>query len=223
MIKRSLVVIPAFNEDKTVGDVVKNCAKHCDVLVIDDGSTDETSVVARRAGAFVLANEINKGYEHSLNVGYIYAIESNYDLMITMDADGQLPAQSIPKFLKAIEDGASVAVGNRATLPRICEKILAFSSTRLSSLMDPFCGMKAYNLQVLKKNVFSQYNSIGTSLVLEYIEQHLSCQNIDIDITEREGISKFGGKLLSELKLSQSMFIGNIRLLKFWMKRHSRR
>jgi hypothetical protein len=77
--------------------------------------------------------------------------------------------------------------------------------------------MKAYCLKALKRNAFSQYNSIGTSLALEYIEQNLPCQNIDIEIKERDGESKFGGKLSSELKLFRSMIIGNFRLLKIRM------
>lgn len=217
MMKGSLVVIPAFNEEASVKNVVTKCAEYCDVLVVNDGSTDGTAIVASLAGAVVLTNDGNKGYEYSLNVAYIYAVDHNYDLMITMDADGQLPAETLPKFIKAIEDGASLAVGNRIIKPRVCEKIFAFFASRLSSIRDPYCGMKAYCLKALKRNTFSQYNSIGTSLALEYIEQQLPCQNIDIEIKERDGESKFGGKLSSELKLFRSMIIGNFRLLKIRM------
>ena len=68
-----------------------------------------------------------------------------------MDADGQLPAETLPKFIKAIEDGASLAIGNRIIKPRVCEKIFTFFASRLSSIRDPYCGMKAYCLKALNQ------------------------------------------------------------------------
>ena len=167
MIKNALVVIPAFNEEATVKDVVTKCAEYGDVLVVNDGSTDGTTLAASQARSTVINNNGNKGYEHSLNIAYIYAVENNYDVMITMDADGQLPAEALPIFIKAIEDGSSLVIGNRTNKPRICEKIFAFISSKFSSLKDPYCGMKAYCLKSLKRTTFSRYNSIGTSLALD--------------------------------------------------------
>ena len=218
MMMRSLIIIPAYNEASTIAHVVEGCSQYCDVLVIDDGSLDETLKESKEAGALVISNEINKGYECSLNIGYTYALAQNYDLMITMDADGQLPSNSIPKFINAIEDGACLAVGRRENIPRLCEKFLSYSSSHLSYILDPYCGMKSYNLKALKRDTFSTYESIGTSLAFDYIEQRLKCENIDIDINEREGKSKFGGKLVSEFRLFRSMAVGNYRLLKNWIK-----
>ena len=97
-------------------------------------------------------------------------------------------------------------------------KLLSFPSSRLSNIFDPYCGMKAYDLKALKRKTFSKYNSIGTSLALEYVEQKLKCVNIDIDTEKREGRSKFGGKLSSELQLLHSLLIGYYRLMKNWIK-----
>lgn len=218
MNRKSIVVIPAFNEETTVGTVVANCAKFCDVLVVNDGSTDNTSIAASFGGAIVITNYEKKGYEYSLNVAYKYAVTNKYSVMITMDADGQLPTDMLSCFLKAIEEGASVVIGNRLIKPRVSEKILAFLAKRLSCLNDPYCGMKAYCLEALNRSEFSKYNSIGTSLSLDYIEARLPCENIDIDIASRSGKSKFGGRLSSELKLFPSMAIGSFRLLKTWLK-----
>ena len=217
MTTRSLIVIPAYNEVASVADVVKSCAKYCDVLVVDDGSIDNTCKASTEAGAKVITNKTNRGYEYSLNIGYKYAVKFNYDLMITMDADGQLPPNNIPEFIEAIDAGACLVVGRRRKSVRLCEKILSYSSSRLSSILDPYCGMKAYNLKALRRKSFSKYNSIGTSLAFEYVEQKLKCKNIDIEINDREGKSKFGGKLSSELKLFHSMFIGIYRLVKHWL------
>lgn len=216
MNKNALVVIPAFNEEVTVKDVIKLCAEYCDVVVINDGSTDGTAIAASLVESTVLSNEKNEGYEYSLNVAYTYALRHKYDVIITMDADGQLPAEMLPKFLAAIDDGASLVVGNRMVKPRACEKTLAFFTRKIKSLKDPYCGMKAYNLNSLKRSTFSEYNSIGTSLALDYIEANLPFKNIDIEVKSRIGESKFGGKLSSELKLFPSMIIGVSRLLKIW-------
>lgn len=217
MIKNSLVVIPAFNEEATVQDVITQCAEHCYVLVIDDGSTDGTAIAAAQSEAVVITNDGNKGYEYSLNIAYMYAVEHKFDIMITMDADGQLPADMLLKFLRSIQDGASLVIGNRPIKPRVCEKIFGFFAWRFSALKDPYCGMKAYCLKSFNSNGFSQYNSIGTSLALDYIEAKLPCENINIKVKSRIGDSKFGGTLSSELKLFYSMVIGSFRLLKFYL------
>ena len=219
MNRKSIVVIPAFNEETTVRSVVEKCSEYFDVLVVNDGSADGTSIAASLGGAIVLTNDENKGYEYSLNVAYKYAVQNKYNVMITMDADGQLPTEMLPYFLKAIDEGASVVIGNRMIKPRFSEKMLAFLAKRFSSFNDPYCGMKAYCLDSLNRNEFSQYNSIGTSLALDYIEARLPWENIDIKIKSRIGESKFGGKLSSELKLFRSLAIGSLRLLKTWAKR----
>lgn len=217
MNEKSIVVIPAFNEEKTVKGVVKKCSVYCDVLVVDDGSTDETAVAAALGGAAVLHNDGNKGYEYSLNLAYTYAIQHKYDVMITMDADGQLPSEMIPKFLKAINTGAAVVVGNRIVKPRVCEKILAFVARNFTCIHDPYCGMKAYCLNPPIQTEFSQYNSVGTSLALSYIEAGLPCENIEVRVTNRVGKSKFGGKFSSEYRLFFSMVVGSTRILKNWV------
>ena len=112
MTTRSLIVIPAYNEVASVADVVKSCAKYCDVLVVDDGSIDNTCKASTDAGATVITNKTNRGYEYSLNIGYKYAVKFNYDLMITMDADGQLPHNNIPEFMRQSMQG-HVLVGRR--------------------------------------------------------------------------------------------------------------
>lgn len=211
---KSLILIPAYNEGSTIGNIVRECCQICDVLVVDDGSYDDTRIVAEINGAVVTSNEVNKGYEYSLNVGFAHAKVNNYDVLLTLDADGQLPPDRIPDFLGAISSGSRLVVGKRRSMPRYCERTLALFSAALSSLRDPYCGMKAYDLNVLKSLVFSSYNSIGTSLALEYVEEGWGCENISIEVVCREGQSRFGGRLASEIKLVPSMVIGIYRLLK---------
>ena len=212
-----LIVIPAFNEDTTISQVVKNCKKFGDVLVINDGSIDKTMFLAKSSGAIVLSNKKNFGYEYSLNVGHSYALKNQYKIMITFDADGQLPYTSIPTFIKLIRNGVDIVIGKRTRIKRFTEKILAKLAFLVCGVADPYCGMKAYNLKANKQNYFSRYNSVGTALTLDYIAKKLSFKNVDIKITPRNGQSKFGGTLLSELRLLYSLFTGLRKLFLIWV------
>jgi len=96
-----LVLIPAYNEERSVASVVCSARTYLPVLVIDDGSTDDTAQEARLAGAMVLSNGQNQGKGAALQTGIQQALEQGYDFVITLDADGQHDPNEIPIFLKA--------------------------------------------------------------------------------------------------------------------------
>jgi len=109
------VVLPAFNEADHIGAVIKNVRKQpVDVVVIDDGSTDETVAVSEAAGAVVIKHERNLGKGAALESGFDYAMLHLYEGLITMDADGQHDPEDIPCFIDAFQrTGISVLIGNR--------------------------------------------------------------------------------------------------------------
>ena len=219
MSPRVLIVIPAFDEDSTIQEVVKNSKKYGDVLVVNDGSKDKTELLAKKSGAIVLSNEKNLGYEYSLNIGYLYAIKYKYEIMLTLDADGQLPHYLIPSFINFIEKGSAVVIGKRFTIVRKTEILLAKISFLISGIADPYCGMKAYDLTIKKQEYFSRYNSIGTSLAFDYFSLNLPIKNVDITLSDRNGKSKFGGNITSEMRLVPSLFIGSLRLIFLYITR----
>lgn len=98
-----LVVIPAYNEGEQVGDVVAQCRAHLPVLVVDDGSTDDTAPTARDAGASVITQTPNQGKGMALQAGFRWALDQGYDAVITIDADAQHDPAEIPTFLTAFE------------------------------------------------------------------------------------------------------------------------
>lgn len=98
---KMLILIPAYNEAAHVGSVVKQVPSQLTVLVVDDGSTDETANLAEQAGAVVLRQEKNQGKGAALKVGMNYALEGGYTGVITLDADGQHDPAEIEKFLYA--------------------------------------------------------------------------------------------------------------------------
>ena len=114
---RTLVVIPSKNLEAEVGGVVRavlDLGVGLDVLVVDDGSTDDTSTMAREAGAQVVRHEENLGKGAALRTGFEYALGEGYEAVITMDGDGQHDPGAIPEFLEALEKcDADIIVGTR--------------------------------------------------------------------------------------------------------------
>ena len=109
-----LALIPAWNEAPRVGAVVRGAAVYLPVLVVDDGSEDETAQVAEAAGATVVRHSENRGKGVALMTGFAWAKERSYDAVLTLDADGQHDPEDIPKLVAAYQAGAGdLIVGRR--------------------------------------------------------------------------------------------------------------
>lgn len=112
---RTLVVVPAWNEARNVGNTVREILDHhdgYDILVVDDGSTDDTAQVARAAGARVVILPFNMGVGGAMRTGFTYAQRHGYDQAIQVDADGQHNPRDIPAVLGGLED-ADISIGAR--------------------------------------------------------------------------------------------------------------
>lgn len=114
---RPLVVVPAFNEAQAIGKVIEGIRSidpELPVLVVDDGSADDTAWAARRAGARVVRLPFNLGYGCALQTGYKYALREGYDCVVQLDGDGQHEAADIPRLLAVLaRDAADVVLGSR--------------------------------------------------------------------------------------------------------------
>jgi glycosyltransferase involved in cell wall biosynthesis len=114
---RTLVIIPAFNEAAHIGRVIADACEAlpgADVLVVDDGSGDDTAPKARSAGARVVSLPFNLGYGVALQTGYKYALAQDYDFILQMDADGQHEARDLSALLEVVQSKrADVAIGSR--------------------------------------------------------------------------------------------------------------
>ncbi|KPJ62518.1 MAG: hypothetical protein AMS15_03590 [Planctomycetes bacterium DG_23] len=157
---RICVIIPAYNEAENVGSVVSGARKFLkDVVVVDDGSTDDSAARARQAGAILIEHKVNRGKGVALKTGYDYALEKDYDAVITLDADGQHDPEEIPQFLEAAKDTDVVVgtrAGNRARMPLIRRATNTLSSWILSGLVgqhltDTQSGYRLIKAEVLKK------------------------------------------------------------------------
>jgi len=164
---RTLLIIPAFNESGAIAGVVHAVRPHFggDVLVIDDGSEDDTAELARGAGARVVRHACNLGIGAAVQTGFIYGLTQGYDLVVRQDGDGQHDPVQIPKLLAVLErDEADIVVGSRflaregyqsTLVRRIGIFILGIVSTLVGTrITDPTSGYWAVNrraLQVLSK------------------------------------------------------------------------
>lgn len=134
------ILLPGYNEEKMIGQVISKARKVInDVIVVDDGSTDDTYQIAKSAGAIVIRHEVNKGKGAALKTGFQYALEHNYQAVITMDSDGQHDVNDIPNFLNALsERKAGIVIGSRmkdiSTMPAI-RKVTNKLTSYISSLL----------------------------------------------------------------------------------------
>ena len=113
---RTLVIVPALNEEASLPGVLRELAAHvpeAKVLVVDDGSSDDTAVVAREAGAMVAQLPFNLGVGGALRTGFRYAVRHGFDRAVQLDGDGQHDPAEIPILLAALDEGADMVVGSR--------------------------------------------------------------------------------------------------------------
>jgi glycosyltransferase involved in cell wall biosynthesis len=111
---RIVALVPGFQEGPRIGAVVSQAREHLPVLVVDDGSADDTAAQAEAAGATVIRQVPNQGKGAALRAGFRHAIAEGLDAVITLDADGQHDPGEIPRFLAAYErTGADLIVGRR--------------------------------------------------------------------------------------------------------------
>ncbi|MEQ8841445.1 MAG: glycosyltransferase family 2 protein [Acidimicrobiales bacterium] len=114
--RRTIVVIPAFNEEASLPAVLRQLADEVpdlDVVVVDDGSVDSTAVVVREAGVPCVSLPFNLGIGGALRAGYRFAADGGYDRAVQFDADGQHRADQIGVLLAALDEGADMACGSR--------------------------------------------------------------------------------------------------------------
>lgn len=120
MSKKTLIIVPAFNEEGSIATVVRNIREQvseADILVVDDGSRDRTAREAREAGAMVISLPYNMGIGSAVQSGFLFAKEKGYHFAVQVDGDDQHPAKDIPRLLAALRDGSDMAIGSRFVEP----------------------------------------------------------------------------------------------------------
>ncbi|HMO12510.1 MAG TPA: glycosyltransferase family 2 protein, partial [Pirellulaceae bacterium] len=166
-ISRFLTALPVYNEAHHIDDVLDQVVKYSpDVLVVDDGSSDgSAAILARRNDVRIVTHEFNRGYGAALITAFNYAIEHDFDVIVTIDCDGQHEPKLIRRFVQLLADtGADIVSGSRylsvlekkSAAPeqrrRINYQITEYLNQKLRlDLTDSFCGFKAYRVEALKQ------------------------------------------------------------------------
>jgi glycosyltransferase involved in cell wall biosynthesis len=160
----AIAIVPAFNEEASIGTLVTEIRERypdLDVLVIDDGSADRTTDVARASGAIVLSLPCNLGVGGAVQAGFMYASDRQYDYAVRCDGDGQHPPEVLGDLLAEIrKNEVDLVIGSRHlsdqkyknTLMRRCGILgLSWLLTRIcrKSVTDPTSGLQAFNRPLL--------------------------------------------------------------------------
>jgi glycosyltransferase involved in cell wall biosynthesis len=227
---RTLVFIPAWNEADAVATVIAGVREHlpeADLLVVDDGSGDETAARAAEAGATVASLPFNQGLGAALQTGYLYALREGYDFCAHLDADGQHPPAEVARLLQEVRaDRADLVIGSRYREPgeaksddyrptisrRIGTSVFRFFLTLATRqrFTDTTSGMRAANRRVMRlfsENYSPDFAEIE-SLQLA-VRQGLRVEEVPVRMLERVGGSSF----LTPLRSAFFIFKGLVVLL----------
>ena len=157
--KNIYTVIPAHNESKNIGEIIKRTRKFISkIIVVDDGSTDNTYNIAKKSDAIVLKHVINLGKGAALKTGCDYALKSGAEYIIVLDADAQHDPEEIPKFIQKLQNN-EIIFGYR-TGSRKMPSLLKFGNWFISStinilykvnLRDTQSGYRAFTSNAYKK------------------------------------------------------------------------
>lgn len=219
---RVLVIMPAWNEEEALPATIADLrakAPWADLVVINDGSTDTTSRVARAAGAFVIDLPYNMGVGAAMRTGYKYARRMGYDVALQMDSDGQHLPEHIPTLLEGLSR-ADIVIGSRFAASDNYEVrgprkwamgLLAFLFTRISGekFTDVTSGFKAANRRGIQQYCdFYPAEYLGDTIDATVMAIRSGCTviQVPVEMRERQGGTPSSGPLKSALYLVRSLF-----------------
>lgn len=195
--KKILVCIPAYNEEKNIGDIISKAKDYAkEIVVYDDGSADKTAEIAASMGALVIRNPKNKGYGKALSELFKYALRSDADIMITLDSDGQHDATQIPLLLDPLlQNQADIVIGSRFLRKDDLKHVPSYRNigiraitkiTRVAcydNITDSQSGFRAYARNALSKlRLYEDGMAISTEILLKASEQNLRIVEVPITI-----------------------------------------
>lgn len=205
------VIIPAFNEQETIDQVVKGVLPYGVPLVVSDASTDNTAKYAEQAGAQVVSLTKNRGYDGAIDAGFEKAIALGFKYAITFDADGQHDPKLLEKYKQKLAKGAKLVVGVRPRYQRPAELLFGSVSQYIYGVKDPLCGMKGYHLDLYKElGHFDSYDSIGTELAFYAIKNNCQWDQVQVPMHPRkDGEPRFD----TDFRANKRIFMAMVKTL----------
>jgi glycosyltransferase involved in cell wall biosynthesis len=211
-----LVYMPAFNEEESIQEAINAVPRKyegidsMEILVVDDGSTDDTAKLAKQAGATVISHGSNKKLGVAFRTALEYAKENRYDILVSIDADRQFNAEQIKDIIQPIlKNQADMVTGNRFTKgrPQNMPKIKYWGNKQMARLIskitgqkftDVSCGFRAYSKEALLRfNLFGSFTYTQES-ILDLLEKGMRVVDLPVDIKYFKGRkSRIAGSVLN--------------------------
>ncbi|NQT28147.1 MAG: glycosyltransferase family 2 protein [Candidatus Omnitrophica bacterium] len=189
---RVWIIIPAYNERFRLAGILDELkSKDFSILVVDDGSIDNTYEMAAKKADFVVRNEKNLGKGRSLKKGIDYLLkETDFEYLVTMDADGQHSPSDLDRFLQKAKDGAYFIVGNRMSNPIgmpklriITNKFMSWLISRIARqrIPDTQCGFRLIRREVLEKiNIETNNFEIESEILIKAARSGFPIKSVPI-------------------------------------------
>ncbi|MBF0584102.1 MAG: glycosyltransferase family 2 protein [Magnetococcales bacterium] len=207
------IVIPAYNEERTILHVIEKVSRYGVPIVVNDASSDQTEQVAQAASAQVVTHPYNMGYDAALESGFGRADVLGCQLVITVDADGQHPPELLQEYIDRLSNTADVVAGVRDVKQRFAERLFGWLTTLLYGVQDPLCGMKGYRIAVYQRaGHFDSYHSIGTELLLFALRSGFQVEQVAVKTRKRQGRSRFGQVFSGNYKIMRAMVLSFIKI-----------
>jgi UDP-N-acetylglucosamine---dolichyl-phosphate N-acetylglucosaminyltransferase len=217
---KTIAVIPAYNEEQTIAEVLKRTRPFVDdIIVVDDGSVDRSARIARHHGALVVSHVIKRGLGAALGTGFEMALRMGADTVITLDADGQHDPAEIDKLLLAIENGADVVIGTRmansAGMPwhrRVAQRIGNLTTFILFGVWssDSQSGFRALSRHALSRiEIKTNRMEVSSELIAQTKHHELVLAEVPVKAIYTE----------YSLSKGQSFFVGLKTLLRLVLRR----
>ena len=209
--KEPAIIIPVFNEEKTIGNLLKNIKNKGSIFVIDDNSTDNSYNIISKYEVNLIKNRSNIGYSKTIQRGIKIVKTNGYKYAITFDSDGEHNIEDIEKITLLLKNNYALVVGSRNKKNRNIEILASILTNFFIGIKDPFCGLKGYDLsKITFQNPYLQLEmeDINTYLMIFYIKKNLSFSNFNINVkkSSKRKNSRFGDGFFSEVKLAKSFF-----------------
>lgn len=217
---KTYIVIAAYNEEKSIENVLKDLKKYKynNIVVIDDGSKDKTSEIAKKQKVNVIRHVINRGQGAGLKTGINYALLKKADIIITFDADGQHQAKDIKRLIKPINDGYDVALGSRfigkeSNVPFFRRAILKVGALVLrimygAKLTDSHNGFRALSRKAAEKiKITSNGMEHASEIIDEIIKNKLKYVEVPVTIKYTDYSKLKGQSSLNAFKILFKMLI----------------
>lgn len=220
--KEIILVMPAYNEAESLRKLLPNIPNTLEgnklgILVVDDGSSDDTAQVALDAGCFLVRNKINRGQGAASRLGYDVLVYNNVKFGVTMDADGQHDPSQIKELIKPILDHkydfviGSRVLGSSKNTTKLRKIGVSFLTKIINLLVglhltDCSSGFKAFNMEKMKKLKLTEDQFQSAEVIIEAAKKGLRICEVPVTIGQRKyGVSKKGRDLHYGMHFTRSI------------------